>query len=312
MPILITAALCTYNRADLLAGAIESLCKQTLSPKDYEILVVDNASTDSTRTLVEILRPGYDEHEIRYIYEPTSGTGYARNLAARQARADYIAYIDDDAQADPEWLRQALNIIHEYNRPACLGGPIYPFFTSSKPKWFLDQYETRSLGNSIKLVRPMMAFSGSNMIWRKDVLMSIGGFGEDLGPTGNDFAIGEDSAAFRKLWRQDASSVVVYSPDLRVYHWVPETKMRVAYHFKRAFLSGQADFRVLGRSSIAFRGKVLLRGAAYIMIQGLRSLGRFKRYRYWQNWAIEEGRLISDRLGRMCAALGLYFTLKRS
>ena len=92
---LISAVICTYNRADLLAGAIESLLEQTLNPAHREIIVVDNASTDGTRAVVEQFAPD----GVRYVLETRQGLGYARNRGWQEARGEFVAYIDDDARA---------------------------------------------------------------------------------------------------------------------------------------------------------------------------------------------------------------------
>lgn len=312
MSVEISAIICTYNRLDLLAKAIESLCQQTINPKIYEILIIDNAISNEVSGLVDDFRCDYSDHNIFYIPESKSGAGYARNLAARKARANYLAYIDDDAQADSDWLKLALKVIQTYDNPACVGGPIYPYFTSKKPVWFKEKYEIHRHEENERILKPEEALSGSNMIWRKDILLKIGGFGEDIGPKGEKFTIGEDTIAFNRLRRFNHEARVVYSPTLKVFHFVSANKMCVSNYLKRSFLSGQSSFIRAERFDATWRVIRVFRGLGYIIIYGVRAIWRFRFYPRWENWVIEEGAPIIGKMGLVCSALGIQITMERS
>jgi glycosyltransferase involved in cell wall biosynthesis len=86
----ITAVLCTYNRAELLAEALDSLLAQSLAPETYEILVVDNGSTDAT---VDVVQAFGARHLVRYLLEQRLGLSHARNTGAAAARTPYVAYL---------------------------------------------------------------------------------------------------------------------------------------------------------------------------------------------------------------------------
>jgi len=312
MGVVISVAICTYNRADLLRGAVESLCRQTLQPDYFEIIIVDNASSDDARQVIEDLRVKFPGNKIEYIKEPRLGVGYARNTAYRAAHSVYVGYIDDDASAEPDWLEKALDLFNGASHPpVCVGGPILPFYSSAKPPWFLDDYETRSWGSQIRVLCLGEAFSGSNMIWRRDVLEAIGGFGESLGPKGDRLGIGEDTAAFKRIWQNDPGCTLIYSPELRIGHWVPAYKMRVSYSFKRAFVTGQSEVKLLGPQSFARRIRIFIGSLYHVCVRILRALFHIRRYPLWQNWAVEEGRLILDKLGSACAALGMYIKVNQ-
>src|SRR3989337_3554689 len=105
MSFVISAIICTHNRVEYLTKAIQSLVDQNIPKSKYEIIVVDNCSTDSTREVVEKFS---SKSNIRYIYEPTLGANKARNTGWRNARGKYIAYLDDDAIASPVWLCRIL------------------------------------------------------------------------------------------------------------------------------------------------------------------------------------------------------------
>ena len=101
----ISAVVCTLNRATYLARAVESLVNQTYPKEYYEIIVVDNGSTDNTREVVEQFSQCAI---IRYIYEPVKGLSQARNTGWQAAAGKYVAYLDDDAIARPRWLEKML------------------------------------------------------------------------------------------------------------------------------------------------------------------------------------------------------------
>ena len=307
----ISAAICTYNRVDLLVGAIDSLCQQSLAPDRFEILVVDCSALNEAEGVLEKLRDKYPGHLIRYFQEPEKGAGFARNLAYQKAEAGYIAYMDDDARADSRLLESALRLVDRYSGPACVGGLIIPFYTTQKPDWFFDDYEARSWGESERHLLPDEAFSGSNMIWQVEVLKETGGFGEEIGPVGGSFSVGEDTVAFKRFWSANLQSIMVYSPDLKVYHWVPDYKMRVAYQMNRAFVSGQSSVKMLGAIDLGKRGRIILRSFGMAILYSIRAVWRSRRYPRWQNWAISEGKSVLYKLGAAYAAAGFYSSLER-
>ena len=198
---LISIAICTFNRAELLKNAIASLCDQTLPADHFEILIVNNASTDRTFEVIQLRQKASPSHVIRCVDEPRPGIAIARNRAIRAAHGKYIAFLDDDALANPDWIEKALNLLESSPAPDCVGGPIVPFYTSEKPDWFKDEYEARSWGDEQRLLEPGKSFSGSNMVFRKDVLETVDGFGEEFGLQGTKLSVGEETLVFQKLWR---------------------------------------------------------------------------------------------------------------
>jgi glucosyl-dolichyl phosphate glucuronosyltransferase len=102
----ISVVICTYNRADRLRLALDALCTQTLSPQSFEILVVDNASTDDTAALCTFYKEKLPQ--LHYLFEPVQGLSRARNTAWEEAKSPYIAYLDDDAIPCDDWIESIL------------------------------------------------------------------------------------------------------------------------------------------------------------------------------------------------------------
>ena len=121
----ITAVICTFNRVDILARAMESVSEQSMPESDYEVFVVDNASTDNTN---EVASKFCEERwNFRYLFEPVAGLSRARNCGIAEARGRYIAFLDDDAVAEKDWLEKILAAF-EVGGPmvGCVGGRTLP------------------------------------------------------------------------------------------------------------------------------------------------------------------------------------------
>ncbi len=146
---LISVVTYTYNRADILKILLESISSQTLNPEMFELIVVDNHSTDQTRELVNSYCDRYSN--IHYYYEERLGTSSARNRGWQEAKGEYIAFIDDDGNAPLGWLENAASIIRKL-KPEVFGGPVQQHVSSRKPKWFKDEYATITHG---KLARQL-------------------------------------------------------------------------------------------------------------------------------------------------------------
>lgn len=118
---LISVAICTYNRADCLRVSLETVTRQITGGIAYEIIVVDDDSTDATRQVVEEIA-GKTPTPVRYVYlEGRRGLAYTRNRGVAEAKGDWIAFFDDDQIADPDWLKNLLAVA-ETHGAHCVGG----------------------------------------------------------------------------------------------------------------------------------------------------------------------------------------------
>lgn len=309
--ITISAVVCTFNRADLLTGALESLCEQDLPANQYEIIVVDNASTDETNQLVQSIIDKHPGHRIVYIYEAQPGLGYARNTGFRQAQGEYIAYTDDDALLPKDWLSRAVQLHHMTPPPLCVGGKITPFYTTAKPEWYKDCYSTATWGDEPRLLRRGESFSGPNMIWRKSALENSPGFAVHVGVKGNELSLGEETMLFEQLWMQPDPPVFYYSPDLVVKHWVPPFKMKVSYRLKRQFVAGEIQVKMHGPRRW-YNRPGYLRGALWKLIRLIRPVwSQRKNHACRENWLMEDCPVITYQLGIVVASLGLHIRVKQ-
>lgn len=289
---LITVVVCTYNRADLLRDCLQSLSEMNISLAEYEVLVVDNNSTDTTRVVVEEFHLQYPN--FRYALQSKQGVAHSRNYGWRFATGEYVAYIDDDCKASADWLAVAKSFI-ESKHPIMFGGPALPFYKSTKPIWFKDDYAIFILsGANIRPTQMDEYFPTMNAIFRKSALELLGGFDTRLGMVGKKIAYGEDTEIMVRLRLEFPEQVIYYVPHLRVYHLVRLEKFSLWWNIKRAMADGYYSFVLFNKQdNPLLLGRWLLdvlkaflkicKDVLWLMPQ--RDL---TQYPYWENFFYEQ------------------------
>ena len=241
----ISVAVCTYNRADVLPKCLESLADQSASSELFEVLIIDNNSTDDTKRIA--LDFCKNHNNFKYIFEEKQGLSHARNRAIEEAKGEYLADIDDDAITDKEWLKKIGSVIQNNKNIVAFGGPIYPWYNKEKPKWFKDEFATHSYGKQhFQLTEQNCPFglSGSNMIFKKEILNKYNGFSAEYGMNGDKIAFGEESFLFNKMLKNDEN--IQYFPGIFVYHLVSEKSYSLKEVFKRSIQNGKAIAQIRG------------------------------------------------------------------
>lgn len=237
---MISIVICTYNRSELLQGVIKSISLQEgVRDMKFEIIIVDNNSNDRTKEVVKQLINTYSSLTIRSIIEYEQGLSHARNRGYKEAIYEYVAYLDDDALAEADWLSNAFEIVNTLG-PDAFGGPIYPFYNVEKPSWFKDEYEIRLHKPHSGWMSVNETFSGSNMIWKKSVLESLDGFNPALGMVGSKVAYGEESVLIQRAMKDNFNCY--YSIDLRVRHLVPNYKLDIVYFLNQQLVQAEDLF----------------------------------------------------------------------
>lgn len=246
----ITVILCTYNRCQSLARALESAAAQTLPDSDqWDVLVVDNNSEDQTREVVEDFCRRFPGR-FSYLFEPKRGKSNALNAGICQARGDVLAFMDDDVIAEPMWLRNLTVSFHD-GAYAGAGGRVFLDPSFSPPPWLgleepynlsgvLAQFD---LGDKAgELETPPY---GTSMAFRKEMFRKYGSFRTDLGPCPGSEIRSEDTEFGRRLLT--AGERLRYEPSAVVYHPVPEARTRKSYFLTWYFDHGRAMVRGWGR-----------------------------------------------------------------
>jgi glycosyltransferase involved in cell wall biosynthesis len=234
--LIISVIICTYNRAQLLSNALQSLCEQTLEMSRYEVILVDNNSRDNTHSVTEDFCRRYPN--IRYCVEKRQGLSHARNRGWREARGMYVAYIDDDCKVPPVWLMVAKNVIDQLS-PSVFGGPFFPFYNFRKPLWWKESYGAFKYSETARPLTRNEYLRGGNFFIRRAVFETIKGFDGRYGMSGQKLAYGEETELQRRIRASLPGALIYYDPELYVYHLVRSHKMTLRWMIYSHFIGGR-------------------------------------------------------------------------
>ena len=239
----ISVVVCTYNRAALLPQALRSLFAQKIKDLNYEIVVVDNNSSDDTPATVESLK-SESPVPLRYYRESRQGNAYARNAGVEQAQAPIVAFLDDDCIADENWVATIKSAFDRDPGLDFVGGKVLPVWESEPPSWLntshwaplaLLDYGTEEL--SIDGSRPRGLLT-ANVAIRKEVFEQLGGFLPSLQRVKGSIGSMEDHEFLQRICRGGKRGL--YLPDLITWGPVDPERMTKAYH--RRWHTGHGHF----------------------------------------------------------------------
>lgn len=239
----ISVVICTRNRAKLLKKCLNSLCRLTLPKNQYEIIVVNNGSTDDT---VELVQSFQDKADIYLLEEKIPGLSRSRNLGWKYSKSPFIGFIDDDAWAETNWLENALECFEKIEPEiSALTGEIELEWESAKPKWINTELK-RSLsglylGDTPKFINNQHYIVGTNCFFSRKILNELNGFSETLGRTGKTLLSGEEIELQKRM--ELSGKQVYYHPKVKVHHFVPSDRLKPEWFYKRYYWGGVSDAR---------------------------------------------------------------------
>ncbi|NMF65928.1 glycosyltransferase family A protein [Brasilonema octagenarum] len=260
----ISAIICTHNRDTYLGAAIDSLLAQDFDG-EFEVVVVDNGSSDRT---VEVVEHRSQNPRLKYIFEPVIGLSVARNTGARVASAEILAYLDDDAEASSDWLQVLYSAYQDNPKLAIAGGKVTllwpegtqaPFWLSKGLSANLGAYD---LGDSIVYIdNPGQTPRGLNYSIRHSFLETVGGFNTHLGRIGTKLLSNEELQMTELALQHQMQ--VAYLPNATVAHNVSPERLKRSWFISRGWwqgvsecyreqLAGKAGFGQLQRGSERF------------------------------------------------------------
>lgn len=244
----------TRNRSSLLSVALESLMTQDLASDQFEIIVIDNGSTDDTAARCKAF--SQRTTSFTYRYEQAPGLHIARHLGMRLAKGDVLVYADDDIQARSSWL-VSIRASFQNQRVGLVGGKIEPDYESEPPAWVLSmwrrtrhgtmlpQYSVLDFGDAVIEVESDFVW-GCNFSIRKPLVERAGGFHPDSFPEDHIVYRGDGEIGLaRKV--QSMGYICLYNPDAAVRHRVSDQRMTLDYVRKRGFSQGISDSYTLTR-----------------------------------------------------------------
>jgi len=231
-----TVAVCTWNRCEILARTLGALCLMNRpSGASFEVLVVNNNSTDATSSVVDRFA---GRLPIREVFEPTPGLSAARNCSIQSAMGRYICWIDDDIRVDGDWLGAYANAVSGDPGLVMLGGPIEPDFDGDAPDWILGSlpviggvYGMTPAREGETLLDVTQLPFGGNMVVRTDVARRYP-FDRRLGRTAGNMMAGEEAFVLRQILEDGHKGRWVSGA--KVWHFIPK-RMQKIEHVRRYF-----------------------------------------------------------------------------
>jgi glycosyltransferase involved in cell wall biosynthesis len=239
----VTVAICTRHRSALLHSTLKQMTRLRIPPEvDWELLVVDNDSTHST---ARVAREFDRQLPLRLLTESRPGKSHALNLAAREARGDYILWTDDDVLVEDGWLEAYVTAFRRWPESALFGGPIEPDLEGEPPAW-LRQVWTRVSGAYAVLTadegRVELGVGpgpfGANMAVRTEEQRRFR-YDPSYGPQPGSPIRGEETAVAQAMLA--AGIVGHWVPEARVRHFIPKERQTIRYLRETFFGLGLFD-----------------------------------------------------------------------
>ncbi len=233
----ISVIICTYNRDKHIGRALKSLVNQDFDRRDYEIIVVDNNSTDQTADIIHNFKKSHPDFNITIAREEKQGLSYARNKGLELAKGKYVSYIDDDGIAREDYIKQIKAYTLKYPDDVAFGGKVLPIYEKGQAPAWMSPYIERiisvvDLGDKVKILNKTYPV-GCNMFFKKSLFNQIGGFNTALKLRSDDKYI------FLKI--RAAGFRILYLPEVVVWHFIDDFRNSLSYVKKISFLNGQAE-----------------------------------------------------------------------
>jgi glucosyl-dolichyl phosphate glucuronosyltransferase len=238
----------SYNRCDMLPETIESLLAQEADGLCYEIIIVDNNSTDATKQVVEsYMRDGREN--LHYVFEGRQGVSHGRNAGIKIARAPIVAFADDDVRVARNWVATIKRAFDEHPEVNYVGGKVLPHWQTEMPLWITryhwsplaiqDYGDTALYLNSER----RLCLVGASLSFRREALDSLGLFAPDLQRVKDNIGSMEDLDLQLRAWQ--AGMQGLYIPELVATTEIPPARLTREYH--RRWHTGQGHFYALLR-----------------------------------------------------------------
>ena len=284
---ILSIVICSYNIASYISGALDSLYHQSAGLDNFEAIIVDNNSTDNTAEVFKQWRSSHANGSFTYLTESKQGASFARNTGAEGAKGQWLCFMDDDAIANSNYVENIIKHIKTKPEAIGFGGRIIPKYIPSAPEWM--SYYVSSLVGNFDYAPTACAFENgkypleSNMIVKKDIYDSIGGFNTQLpGVLGTLRIGGEGKELFYKLLA--LGHTIYYDPAICVHHVVEVKKLTPEYMYRVASGIGRGEkTRTLSISKGSYFKKIIeylfKLGAAFVI--GFKYLLQCKPAKTW-------------------------------
>lgn len=252
----VSVIVCTYNRLNLLKKTIQSVLEQDFP--EWELIVVNNNSNDGTEGYVQSVVE--KEPRVKYALEIKQGLSYARNCGAELARTDILAYLDDDEEAEKDWVRNIYETFQSVPNVGVLGGPMV-LQDKEKIEWWISPKLYSILGDfqlgNTEDVWDMgdNSIVGGNMTVAKEAWKKIGGFAVEQGRKGSVLLADEDVIICKEAYKLGYR--ILYNRKVGIRHALIPERMTPSYFFRNA--RGLAKTRAKAGKKISYLAECIYR-----------------------------------------------------
>lgn len=241
----------TSGRSAALARTLPTLLEQTIDPRAYELLVVENGTESGARRVTRRASRRQPDRALRYLHEPTPGLLSGRHRGALEARGEILVFADDDIDASPDWLEA---IVTTFRDPAAqlVGGRNLPRYETPPPAWLQDFWYTPPYGGRACVYLSLLDLGDqplaidANYVWglnfsiRRSTLFELGGFHPDSYPGSLRHLQGDGETGLTMKANQ-AGLLTIYQPRALIHHRVPRQRLNVEYIEQRKSFQGVCD-----------------------------------------------------------------------
>jgi glycosyltransferase involved in cell wall biosynthesis len=236
--------ICTYNREKYLPPLLESIVSQNYPHEAYEIILINNHSTDGTERVCQQFGRLHPDVRFRYFVEMQQGLSYARNRGIAESHGDLLLYVDDDATLFPGYLQAYSQFFQTHPDTLAAGGPIIPFYEGTPPAWlthFTKELLTGYLyrGDKTGFFTHGKYPGGGNACYRKIVFKQFGLFNVELGRKGKNLIGAEEKDFFSRLLA--AGNKIGYVPQAGIYHHIPPEKLTREHLIRLSYSIGKSE-----------------------------------------------------------------------
>jgi len=289
----ISAVLCSYNRARFIIKAVDSIFNQDFDKSLFEVIVVDNNSTDGVLDRLAQYKADHPAYNFSYYTESNQGVAWVRTRCAKEAKGEIVAYLDDDSMAEPGWLKGIVDFFDQHQDVYSVGGKITPYFLTGIPDWYSKYFfglvGSFDQGPKVKQLTGERYPCGANMAFRKKVFDEIGYFNHDLGRKGTGLLANEEKEIYKRILA--AGHKVYYLPYVAVMHAVESNKFDKNYVRRHSRgIGGGERLRLKGNNAalvkkfleyIAKWGYAVCYGVGYLLKGQISKFIMLERFRWW-------------------------------
>jgi glycosyltransferase involved in cell wall biosynthesis len=236
----------TLNRAKELEKLLISIERNVVDSCDFEVIIVDNGSTDQTKSVFEDFEGKIKN--LKYIYDAEPGLLTGRHAGINEAKSEILAFLDDDVDLNNGYIQNLKNLFETHKDVHFATGPCLPDYEIEQPDWLTNFWSENEngkfcgwlslldFGNSEKYIDPNFVW-GLNFCCRKSSIVKLGGFHPDCIPQRIQQYQGDGETGL--TMKAVASGLkAIYSPGLLLHHLVPKERLIFSYFKKRAFYQG--------------------------------------------------------------------------